>query len=55
MNNLNTRKLGIDIVYQNISYQVEVPDEAQPSFLPCKKVFKKKDILKNVSGIFKAG
>ncbi len=28
---------GIDIVYQNISYSVKIPDETVKSKIPCKK------------------
>ena len=28
---------GIDIVYQNISYSVQIPDETIKSKVPCKK------------------
>lgn len=46
---------GIDIVYENISYAVQVPDDSVKTSIPCKKKFIDKQILKNVSGIFKAG
>jgi ABC-type multidrug transport system ATPase subunit len=32
-----------------------VPDETVKTVLPCSKKYKDKEILKNVSGIFKAG
>lgn len=33
---------GIDIAFQNISYSVDILDEANSGFLPFQKVFKKK-------------
>lgn len=49
------KKSGIDIVFENIYYSVEVVDETKPSFVPCQKTYKQKQILKKISGIFKAG
>jgi ABC-type multidrug transport system fused ATPase/permease subunit len=55
LNDSYVKKSGVDIAFENISYSVEVPDESQSSPIPCKKFFKTKEILKDVSGIFKAG
>lgn len=46
---------GIDIVFQNIHYSVDIVDDSVKSSVPCKKAYKKKEILKGVSGILKAG
>lgn len=54
-NIINPKKYGIDIVFENISYSVQIPDDTQKSLLPCKQAYKEKPILKNVSGLFKAG
>ena len=40
--NNSTKQNGIDIVFENISYSVNVVDETQKSFIPCKKSYKKK-------------
>lgn len=45
--------MGVDIVFKNLSYSVEVPKKEQTSVLPCKKEMEQKQILKNVTGIFK--
>lgn len=45
---------GVDISFKNISYSVEVKAK-EGSFLPCMAKKTLKPILKNVSGIFKAG
>lgn len=46
---------GIDIVFENISYSVQIPDEQFQTRIPCKKQYKTKQILNEISGIFKAG
>ena len=45
---------GVDISFKNISYSVEVKAKEESS-LPCMSKKTLKPILKNVSGIFKAG
>lgn len=45
---------GVDISFKNISYSVEV-NAKEESSLPCMGKKTLKSILKNVSGIFKAG
>ena len=60
-NSLNTTNPSpqaqpIDIVFRNITYSVSVEDKTveQPA-LPCRKIMTQKVLLKNLSGIFKAG
>lgn len=36
------RNKGIDIVFQNISYSVNVLDQTQKSVIPCQKTYAKK-------------
>lgn len=42
-------------MFQEIRYTVDVPDETVETKIPCKKAYKKKEILKGISGILKAG
>ena len=52
----NIRCQPIDIAFRNISYSVEVEDkEAEESCLPCCKKTTEKILLRDLSGIFKAG
>lgn len=48
-------KKAIDITFTNISYSVEVERKKEGPSLPCRKEYDQKQLLKNVSGIFKAG
>lgn len=47
---------NIDIAFRNITYYVDVlDDKVQQSPFPCFKQYIQKELLKNLSGIFKAG
>jgi ABC-type multidrug transport system ATPase subunit len=46
---------AIDITFENITYSVEVEEKEEGFRLPCSKKYVAKQLLKNVSGIFKAG
>lgn len=52
---LGEQKKAIDITFSNISYSVEVERKKEGPSLPCRKEYDQKILLKNVSGIFKAG
>lgn len=48
-------KKSIDITFSNISYTVDVERKKEGPGLPCRKEYDQKQLLKSVSGIFKAG
>lgn len=48
-------KKSIDVTFSNVTYSVEVEKKKEGPSLPCRKEYEQKLLLKNVSGIFKAG
>lgn len=52
---LDEKKKAIDISFSNITYSVEVERKKEGLSLPFRKDYDQKQLLNNVSGIFKAG
>jgi ABC-type multidrug transport system ATPase subunit len=52
---LHLKEQSIDITFQNITYSVEIEDKHEGFRPPCSKTYTRKALLKDVSGVFRAG